>query len=193
MQKSINWPSRINKYPKTLERFRATCIFFDVKFPPFLAGNINSKTWVSWGALTALASIPEIFTIEIETLGYYEAWEKSPERLFLKQHWHLATLKELRNYETHFGFVERRNVNEMQGESIDSTLNHKSLFFRKVCFSDISQLNNVKNGKSYMNQGGLAKFNEIVEKNTVEDIVDMALDILSEQICIFSSKINIHD
>ncbi len=148
MQKSINWPSRINKYPKTLERFRATCIFFDVKFPPFLAGNINSKTWVSWGALTALASIHEIFTIEIETLGYYEAC---------------------------------------------STLNHKSLFFRKVCFSDISQLNNVKNGKSYMNQGGLAKFNEIVEKNTVEDIVDMALDILSEQICIFSSKINIHD
>ena len=193
MKKSINWPSRIKNYPKTLERFRATCIFFDVKFPPFLVENMDSKAWVSWGALTALASIPEIFTIEIETLGYYEAWKKSPERLFLRQHWLLATLKELRNYDTHLGFAKRRRVNEMQGVSTDSTLSHKAFFFSKVSFSDLSHLNNVKSGKSYMNEEGIAQFNEIVEENTVEDIVDMALDVLSEQIYIFSSKVQLQN
>lgn len=81
----------------------------------------------------------------------------------------------------------------MQGVSTDSTLSHKAFFFSKVSFSDLSHLNNVKSGKSYMNEEGIAQFNEIVEENTVEDIVDMALDVLSEQIYIFSSKVQLQN
>ena len=44
-----------------------------------------------------------------------------------------------------------------------------------------------------MNEEGIAQFNEIVEENTVEDIVDMALDVLSEQIYIFSSKVQLQN
>jgi hypothetical protein len=188
MPSTINWPSKLEHYPATLERFRATCIFFDIKFPPFLAGDINSKGWVSWGAMTALASIPEIFTLEVGAKGYLSAWNKSTERLFLKKHWLIATLKELRNFETHLGFVARKKASDMTDNKIISNINHKSFFFEKVIYEDIAKLQNIKNGNSFMNEQALNDFNVLAETHTVEDIINLALDIISEQLYAFVQR-----
>ena len=64
----------------TLDRFRAASVFFDVKFPPYLAGHLDPQKWISWGALSAIASIPEIFERELDLLAFGARWRSSPER-----------------------------------------------------------------------------------------------------------------
>ena len=100
-EQTLHWPERVRNLPMTLDRFRAASVFFEVKYPPFLAGHLDAQKWISWGSLSAVASIPEVFEREIHVLGFAAKWRSSPERDAMRNDQFLATLKELRNYETH--------------------------------------------------------------------------------------------
>ena len=134
----LNWPDRVANLPLTLDRFRATCVYFDVKFPPFLVGHIDAQKWISWGSLSALASIPEVFEREIGLLGFGDQWRSSTERLSIQTDPLLAILKELRNYETHLTFAGRRRHTEVDLRTVVSPMDHRSFFFSPISFCQCS-------------------------------------------------------
>lgn len=189
----LNWPERVQALPMTLDRFRATCVFFDVKFPPFLIGQLNAKAWVSWGALSALASIPEVFERELTALGLRDKWIGSPERAELRADTLLAILRELRNYETHLEFLSRKHPNDVDVEKVISPVHHRSFFFSPLSFAQISELRNIREGRSLITQAAVDEFNRVAETHTVEGVVDIALDRLSLMISTFLARCNDED
>lgn len=185
----ISWPERVKAFPNTLDRFRAASVFFDVKLPYFLAGHLDAQKWISWGSLSAVASIPEVFEREIEVLGFLALWRSSPERDKIHNDPLLATLKELRNYETHLTFLARRRAPDPTVGSNISPLKHRSFFFGEISFLQLSELKNIREGRSPVTQAVVDEFNKLAENQTVETIVDLALDRISAIISDFISSI----
>ena len=188
---NLNWPSRVANLPRTLDRFRATCVYFDIKFPPFLAGSLDAQKWISWGALSALASIPEVFKREIEELGFVEDWKVAPERIAIRDNHLISVLKELRNFETHLEFQGRRRASDMNSDLLALPPKHKSFFFNEISFTEMSQLNNIKSGRSKVTEQSVNDFNRLSEKHSFEEIIDMTLEYLSKEIESFTRHISI--
>ncbi|MGB8167326.1 MAG: hypothetical protein WCF18_07520 [Chthoniobacteraceae bacterium] len=186
---TLHWPERVRTLPMTLDRFRAASVFFDVKFPPFLAGHLDAQKWISWGSLSAVASIPEVFAREVQFLGFATEWRSSPERNAMRNDQFLATLKELRNYETHLTFLTRRRTSEIPRDQIISHVDFRSFFFGPISFSQLSELRNIREGRSPVTQAAVDAFNRLAETHTVEAIIVLGLDRLSEIIATFLSSI----
>jgi hypothetical protein len=184
-EQMLHWPERVRALPMTLDRFRAAAVFFDVKFPPFLAGNLDAQKWISWGSLSAVASIPEVFEREAHVLGFATKWRSSPERDAMYNDTFLATLKELRNYETHLTYLTKRRTSEIPRDQIASPVDYRSFFFGPISFSQLSELRNIRAGRSPVDQVAVEEFNQLAETHTVKAIIDLGLDRLSEIIATF--------
>ena len=176
---TVRWPSRLASLPRTLDRFRATSVFFDVKFPSFLAGSISALRWVSWGALAALASIPEVLERELEEKDIADSWRNSVARQAIRNDPLLAILRELRNYETHIAFVERRASSSLPVAEIAQEPKIRSSYFAPVSFAQLAELRNIREGRSPVSQDTVVYFNHIAERYTVNGVIDLALDRLS--------------
>ena len=188
-EQTLHWPERVRNLPMTLDRFRAASVFFDVKYPSFLAGHLDAQKWISWGSLSAVASIPEVFEREIHVLGFATKWRSSPERDAMRNDQFLATLKELRNYETHLTFLTRRRTSDLPREKILSHMDYRSFFFGPISFAQLSELRNISEGRSPVTPAAVNEFNRLAETHTVEAIIDLGLDRLSEIIARFLSSI----
>lgn len=175
----LNWPNRVDLLPLTLDRFRATAVFFDVKLPFFLAGSLSALRWVSWGALTALASIPEVLERELATLGLIEEWRASAYPAAIRKDPLLVVMRELRNYETHLSFLERREKSPLPSHQLAHDPGIRASYFAPISFETLSELKNIRERRSHVTQQTVLMFNQLAERHTVEGMVDLALDRLS--------------
>lgn len=184
----LRWPDRVESLPHTLDRFRAAAVFFDVKFPFFLAGSLSALRWVSWGALAALASIPEVLERELEVIGLADHWRVSRTREAIRRDPLLAVLRELRNYETHLAFVDRRRSSPLLPGELAHEPELSASYFAPLSFSQLAELRNIRDGRSPVTQETVAHFNHLAERYTVKGIVDLAMDRLSSLIYDFVSE-----
>lgn len=184
----LRWPARVESLPRTLDRFRATSVFFDVKFPFFLAGSLSALRWVSWGALAALASIPEVLERELEEIGLADTWRASVIREAIRRDPLLAILRELRNYETHLAFIERRRSSTLPIAELAHEPEIHSSYFAPVSFSQLAELRNIRDGRSPVTQETVEHFNHLAERYSVKGVVDLAMDRLSSLIYEFISE-----
>lgn len=182
---NTKWPERVASLPQTLDRFRSTVVFFDVKFPPFLAGNLSALRWVSWAALAGLASIPEVLERELDALGLGNSWRASPTRLEIRKDELLSVMRELRNYETHISFLERRAKSHLPREELAHAPRLRASYFAPVSFEKLSELRNIREKRSPATERAVDIFNRMAEQHTVEEMVDLALDRLSSLIVTF--------
>ncbi|NTX58297.1 hypothetical protein [Myxococcus sp. CA039A] len=129
------WPEKVKGLPRTLDRFRAASVFFDIKYPPFLIGSIEARKWTSWASLSAVASIPEVIEYDLEDLGLLSAWQSAPEPQGIRTNKTLAILKELRNYEMHIEYQDRLSHLNIDSDRVREPIDHNSFFFSPVSWS----------------------------------------------------------
>jgi|688.fasta_scaffold274648_3 hypothetical protein len=181
----ITWTDKVKDLPRTLDRFRAASIFFDIKYPTFLCASIDARKWTSWASLSAIASIPEIVEYDFEEIGLSKEWRKSVEFQDIRNNKILAVLKELRNYEVHIEYQVRKSHVDIDKIYVKESLDHNSFFFSPIDWMKFQKLKNIRSGRSVVDQAAILDFNSHSQCYSVETIVDQALEFLAEKIHFF--------
>ena len=68
-------------------------------------------------------------------------------------------------------------------------MDYRSFFFGPISFAQLSELRNISEGRSPVTPAAVNEFNRLAETHTVEAIIDLGLDRLSEIIARFLSSI----
>ena len=181
----LTWPKKLERLSRILDRFRATSVFFDLEYPSYLISSIDARKWTSWASLSALASILEVAEFEFDDLGLLSQWKQSSELREIRNDKRLAVLKELRNYEVHIEYQKRLSHMEIDKKLINETVDHDSFFFTPINWVEFQKLNNVKSGRSIVDQNAVLDFNKYVETYSVETIINQTLEWLADKICAF--------
>ena len=144
----LDWPEKMKNLPRTLDRFRTTAVFFDLKYPTFLRASIDARKWTSWASLVALASILETLWYDLEDIGLIALWRGSSERTRIQRDHTLAVLRELRNYETHIELHQRKSHLDADSKVVRESVDHDSFFFAPIDWSSFQKLRNIRSGRS---------------------------------------------
>lgn len=184
----MTWPEKVRTLPRTLDRFRATSVFFDIRYPTYLRASIDARKWTSWAALSALASIPEIIEYDLEDIGLLEEWQGSGELSEIRKNGVFAVLKELRNYEVHIEYQHRQSHQEINRDTVREPIDHDSFFFSPINWGQFQKLRNVRSGRSVVDQATLLEFNSYAQAYSVETIVNKTLEWLAYEIHRFITR-----
>ena len=169
---TITWPGKLERLPRILDRFRATSVFFDLEYPSYLITSIDARKWTSWASLSALSSILEVAEYEFDDLGFLSKWKQSEELREIRNDKRLAVLKELRNYEVHIKYQKRLSHLEIDKTLVNEIVDHDSIFFTPITWAEFQKLNNVKSGRSIVDQNAVLEFNNYAETYSVETIIN---------------------
>jgi hypothetical protein len=181
----LTWPEKLKNLPRLLDRFRAASVFFDLKYPTYLIASIDARKWTSWASLSALASILEVAEYEFADLGLLDKWKHSVGLREIRNDKRFAVLKELRNYEVHIEFQKRLSHMDIDKKRVKEIVDHDSFFFTAIDWVEFQKLNNVKNGRSIVDQNAILDFNKYAETYSVETIVNYILEWLADKIYVF--------
>lgn len=191
---NIKWSTYVKELPRTLDRFRTASVFFDVRFPTFLASSIDARKWISWASIAALISIQEVLEIDLEDIGYDREWKVSKEYKEIKENEILNVLKELRNYEVHIDFQERIAHTDIDRNDVSEHIDHDSFFFSPIDWNQIAKLKNIRSGRSRITQEIVNHFNDqYAKKYSVETIIVSMMDWHAEKISAFLERMKNND
>jgi hypothetical protein len=181
----LTWPEKLENLPRILDRFRAASVFFDLKYPTYLIASIDARKWTSWASISALASILEVAEYEFADLGLLDKWKQSVEFREIQADKRFAVLKELRNYEVHIEFQKRISHTDIDRSLVKETVDHDSFFFAPIDWIEFQKLNNVKSGRSIVDQNTILDFNKYAGTYSIETVVNQVLEWLADKIYTF--------
>lgn len=182
----ITWPDKIRHLPRTLDRFRAASVFFDVEYPSFLIGNNDARKWTSWAAISATVSVPEVLDYDFSDVGLLNDWRGSTELRQIRQNKRFLVLKELRNYEMHLEYQPRLSHQQADPRRAKEAIDHDSFFFAPITWSKLQKLKNIRERRSPLNEGDVDAFNAYAQAYSVKTVVAQMLEWLAERAHSFS-------
>jgi len=158
-------------------------------------GNPQAKSWLAWASISSIVAIEESLVVDLAELGLSDIWRSSIERKTIRAHPLTAVLKELRNFETHFHYNERKAASVDRFKSAPKSLDinemiklNNAFYFAPLDFAQLSQLNNIKKGNSPVDADMVEWFNRQADIWYVEQLIDKALEIYSNQIVSFLDR-----
>lgn len=180
-----DWPKKVEALPKTLDRFRGTSVFFDIKFPSFLTSNPDARKWTSWGAVSSLISIPEVIPYDMEAIGRLDEWERSAEKQAISSHRNFRVLKEIRNYEMHMDYTPRLSHLYADESSLKEKIGHDDVFFSALDWDELQKLRNVARRNPTITRTEVEDFNIYTTQYSVRGIIERELERIADHIVAF--------
>lgn len=193
-------PKVIEHLPRVSEKIRASH-FFAAQDPYFFEKHNASifgipetdsevkregYSWLIWASTVAFAALKDSLKLDLNELRLYDAWGNSTERRDTYDNPLIAVLFELRNYEIHFEFrkVDIRDFQAYRGSDpkLNNYIFEGSIFISPIEFNKLSQLNNIKSGKSGVTASMVDWFNKQASTWPAANLIGTARSVLANNI-----------